>query len=189
MKKMILGAVLLLSGLGCQGSTLIGGTDGGACHATFPQFGFFGENILFPASDTFASLRPTYELVVQHDASEQVRVVMSLLSGDGIWYVGGYANDWRFTNYSGEPDGGPAGTQTFEAPNVTGEFEESISFTNAGRAQVTVFACGSTTPTMSKVISWGPYDGGTSHDAGPILLDGATPFDAGLTFGGDGGRD
>jgi hypothetical protein len=193
MKNMVLGGVLLLSGLGCQGSTLIGGTDAG-CSVTFPQSGFFGPNILYPGNDTFVaqpdlSAAHPYELVVQHQSTETVTVNMTSLSDRGLWYVGGQANDWRFSEYTGGPDAGALGSQSFQAPNVTGEFEESIFFDRTGQARLDVYTCNSTTPSMTKIVSWSPPDGGVFvYDAG-VTFDGAGPADGGSPIGVVGGRD
>ncbi|HXJ19442.1 MAG TPA: hypothetical protein VMT03_04345 [Polyangia bacterium] len=193
--ELALGGVLLVAGIGCQGSTLIGSADAG-CRPTFPQAGFFGPNILYPANDTFVAepdLAGTdqYELVVQHQSTETVKVIMTSLSNQGIWYVGGPANDWKFTPYGGAPDGGASGgTQTFQAPNVTGEFEESIFFDRTGQARLDVYACDSTTPSVSKVISWSPPDGGVFvHDAGVTFDAAMVPLDGSSPTGVVGGRD
>jgi hypothetical protein len=204
MTKLSLVGLVLLSGVGCQGNTLIGGTDAG-CGATFPKTGFFGPNILYPGNDSFVSewAATKYELVAKHQATETVIVTMTLLSDQGGWSPGGSANDWRFTPFGSVPDGGVAPSQTFEAPNVTGEFEESIVFTGTGRAQLDLFTCGSTSPSSSKIITWSPldggvaFDGGTPLDGGPVsdggaVFDGGRPRDGGPVFDGgralDGGR-
>ncbi|HEY4395569.1 MAG TPA: hypothetical protein VGP64_15975 [Polyangia bacterium] len=189
--KNLLAALLLASALGCHATTLIGtsnGIDGGdddatvavdavGCNLTFPDSGFYGPNILVPGRTSFNSTpflggpATVYELVVQHDAAVQVTVKLTLLSGDGVWYIGGYAADWRVTN----DDGGIGGTQTFEAPNVGGEAEESIYFVKSGRAKLDVLGlCGPGGPMFSKTISWSPADGGTLSptDGGGFLRDG-----------------
>jgi hypothetical protein len=194
MNKLILTGILLLTGLGCQGNTLIGGADGGRCHVTFPASGFFGANILYPGNDTFQSSwgfsTVRYELVVQHDATEMVTVNMRLLSdlsGPGNWSAGGSANDWRDTTSL------DAGTwvESFSTPMVTGVAEETIYFTFSGRAQVDVYTCGSTTPALTKTISWSAPDGGwTATDGGGTATDGGgRPTDGGGTATDGGARD
>jgi hypothetical protein len=162
MKKMILAGLFVASALGCHATTSLGGADGG-CNVTLPEAGFYGPNILYPGEVSFVSYGVTpesyYELVVGHDADAAVSVKMTLLSGSA-WYIGGQSTDWRVTLYDGT-----TGTQTFGAPGVTGEFEESIFFAGTGQARVDVFECDASSPTLSKTISWGP----------------ATPVDAGLT--------
>jgi hypothetical protein len=188
MKNAILTGLLLASGLGCQGTTSIGGTDASNCNVTFPEMGFYGPNILLPGSVSFVSGRNIYdpmndyELVVQHDAAAPVTVYMTLLSGS-VWYVRGQADDWHVGLFDGNSDGG-TGSQEFEAPNVTGEFEESISFQYSGQARLDIYECGGATPTLSKTISWLPPDGGAvapppdaelGDDASVQILDGGIP--------------
>jgi hypothetical protein len=167
MKKMILAGLLAASALGCHATTSLGGADGG-CDVTLPKAGFYGPNILYPGDVSFVSYGVTaesyYELVVDHDAGAAVSVTMTLLSGS-VWYIGGQSADWRVTLYDGT-----TGTQTFGAPGVTGEFEESIFFAGTGQARVDLFECDASSPTLSKTISWGPA---TPADAGQM--------DAGLT--------
>jgi hypothetical protein len=167
MKNTLLTGLLLASGLGCHGTTSIGGTDASNCNVTLPKMGFYGPNILLPGSVSFID-RTNYELGVQHDAAATVIVNMTLLSAGGLWQIGNL--DWRATTFYGRT----GETQTFEAPQVTGEFEESMYFQGTGDAKVDVFECGAATPTVSKIISWSPPDGGVP------LGDGGAPYDASM---------
>jgi hypothetical protein len=194
MKKLLAG-LLWASALGCQATTLIGtakGTDGGddavvsSCNVTFPDSGFYGPNILAPGRTSFNSTpflggpAMVYELVVQHDATAPVAVKLTLLSGNGVWYIGGYAADWRASNYNGVI----GGSQIFQAPSVSGEAEESIYFVKSGQATLEVSgACGPDAPMLSKTISWSAADGGalSPTDGGVFVQDGGpSPWDASL---------
>jgi hypothetical protein len=199
MKNIILAGLMLVSGLACQGTTSVGGADAG-CDVTIPKDGFLGPNILYMGNDSFqgqpAPQLQLYELVVTHDVSANVRVKMTLLSGNP-WSIPGSANDWHVTLFDSTSN-----SQMFEAPNVTGEFEEALYFDYTGTARVDLFECGATTPSLSKTISWSspdvppddggpgfPPDGGfpldatVNDDASPVPTDGGPIFlgdDAGL---------
>jgi hypothetical protein len=204
MKNTILAGLLLASGLGCHSTTMIGSTDASHCNVTFPQSGFYGPNILYQGNDSFVSSPGfpyrLYELVVQHDAMSPITVTLTLLEGP-VWQVPGNALDWHYKFSDGGGFFGVGGSESFEAPNVTGEFEEAIYFQNSGRAKLDVYECGATTPTFSKTISWSlpdgevpppSYDGGVVRgDAspqppsdGPIII-----YDAGSFDGPQGPRD
>jgi hypothetical protein len=179
-KKTILAALLLTGGLGCHATTLIGGTDAGTCGVTFPKSGFYGPNILAPGNDSFVSSpgfseTTHYELVVQHDATESVMVNMTLLTAGAVWFIDGQANDWRVSVW----DGGVGGTQTFEAPSVTGEFEQTITFSNNGEARLDIFECAAANPTVSKTITWSVPDGQVpttdAHPSDDAARDGGPP--------------
>jgi hypothetical protein len=168
--------LVLVCGVGCGASTLIGKTDGGGCGVTYPESGFYGPNILYPGLTSLTSqpslstiAPPNYELVASHPLGATVKLNMTLLSGS-VWYIGGAANDWRATLYDST-----TGEQTFQTPDVAAVSESSIFFVQSGEARLDVFECGSATPT-SRTISWSVGDAG--------LGDGSVGDDAARDAGG-----
>jgi hypothetical protein len=169
MRNMIISGVLLVSVLGCQGTTSVAGAVSG-CQVTLPTAGTYGPNILYAGTDFAASpdgpAAPTeYELVVDHAANTLAKVDLTLLAGQGIWVYGQDASDWHVASYNGAI----GGTQRFDtsglAGGIPGEIEESIYFTGSAQARLDLFECGAATPTLSKMIGWGLTDAGTVMDA------------------------
>jgi hypothetical protein len=164
MNKILLTGLVLVCGLGCGASTLIGKADGGGCGVTYPENGFYGPNILDPGVTFFAdhdwSVPPYYELVASHPLGATVRVNMTPLWGVGFDY-GGPAFDWRVL------DDPTTGDESFQTPDVAAVSESTIAFFQSGQARLDIFECGAATPTSSKTISWAS----TAPDAG--LRDGS----------------
>ncbi len=78
MNKALLTGLLLVCGLGCKSSTLIGIADGSVdagCGLSYPQSGFYGPNILYPGfTSPFVSHGDMafYEIVATHPAGATV---------------------------------------------------------------------------------------------------------------------
>lgn len=58
--------------------------------------------------------------------------------------------DWRVSDYD------PTTSEQVFMTRLSTDNETRLAFQGTGQARIDVFECGSTTPTRSEIISWGP---------------------------------
>jgi hypothetical protein len=130
------------------------------CPITYPDTGFFGENILYPGRTSFvADVRATppgqYEFAADVPLGFSLIFTITLLGGTGgdpltgpIWYYS--ESDFRATAYDRA-----TGLQTFQS-RIPGRNEGIITFSGTAQGRIDYYECGSPTPTRVQLINWAP---------------------------------
>ena len=134
---------------------------GAACGGIeYPVSGFYGDNFLHSTYVTVNQAAPV-SMVAKLNVGASLRIKMTLRSGTP-WLIHPLTSEWRASLYDFA-----ANSQLFEAPDTGRSDEMRFEFPEQGEALVEYFECGSSTPTGSKVLSWGGgstiphYDGGS----------------------------
>jgi hypothetical protein len=145
------------SGSGGAAGSGVDQVDASCGSVAYASNGFYGPNVLYSGNNIFVNNAnsPQYDFLAEVAPGASVTIKMTGTAGDfrpvpGADGWGSSDSNWLTTTFDFT-----TGEQTFKTRNPYTS-EARMVFLGTGKARIDYFECGSSTPTRTKTIAWGP---------------------------------